>query len=88
MSASEHSLRVLQLYRSYLQHSRHWLVDRAAWRKEAVAIRAKFDANKHVYDRALATKLLEEGEVCYIFKRGKKNEGKSFRLILFSSINS
>eukprot|EP00042_Codosiga_hollandica_P024859 m.107086 g.107086 ORF g.107086 m.107086 type:complete len:112 (-) comp51692_c0_seq1:149-484(-) len=59
---SEHGLQVLRLYRNALLTARHWAVDRAVWRQEAVALRARFDAHKHEHDRARAALLLAQGE--------------------------
>lgn len=65
MAASQvisHSQRVTRLYRRALKNSLSWCIDRGVWRKEALIIRERFDANKHIHDRRLAVALVEKGE--------------------------
>jgi len=65
MTASlSHASRVLRLYRQALTHSRSWAIDRTAWRQQAVALRARFDAHASERNPLVAGKLLVEGEVC------------------------
>ena len=60
--AISHAQRVTRLYRKSLRNSLSWVIDRALWREEALRIRARFDANKHIQDRRLALRLVQEGE--------------------------
>ena len=64
-----HAQRVTRLYRQSLKHLLSWCIDRQTWRKEALQLRDRFDANKDVLDRRLATKLLEEGEEEFHLKK-------------------
>lgn len=57
-----HSQRVIRLYRNSLKHLLSWAIDRGVWREHAVAMRARFDANKDLMDLGKARKLLEDGE--------------------------
>lgn len=61
MQALTHAQKVTRLYRRALKHMLSWTVQREMWRKEACALRATFDGNKHV-DIVQGMKLLEEGE--------------------------
>ena len=61
-SELSHAQRVTRLYRRSLKHLLSWAIDRSVWRHEAVNLRARFDANKHVKDMKRATALLEAGE--------------------------
>ena len=60
--ALTHAQQVTRLYRKSLKHLLSWCIDRQAWRKEALDLRARFDANKDIYDMKKATTLLQLGE--------------------------
>ena len=60
--AISHAQRVIRLYRKSLKNSLSWCIDRVLWREEALRIRARFDANRHVQDRRQALRLVQEGE--------------------------
>lgn len=60
--AITHAQRVTRLYRKALKNTLSWCIDRATWREEALRIRERFDANKHVHDRRQAKALLQQGE--------------------------
>ncbi|EDO36579.1 predicted protein [Nematostella vectensis] len=62
MRGITHQQRVLRLYRNCLRHSLSWIVDRQAWRKEALMIRAQFEANKHETDRKRIAMIMEQAE--------------------------
>lgn len=65
MAASQaisHAQRVTRLYRHSLKNSLSWCIDRVMWREEALRIRARFDANRHIQDRRLAVSLVQQGE--------------------------
>ncbi|XP_047128764.1 NADH dehydrogenase [ubiquinone] 1 beta subcomplex subunit 9 isoform X2 [Hydra vulgaris] len=57
-----HKQRVLKLYRDSLKHLLSWTGSRLIWREQAVLLRERFDANKHLTDRSQIQKVLEEGE--------------------------
>ncbi len=57
-----HAQRVTRLYRRSLKHLLSWAIDRPLWREKALELRDRFDEVKDVQDRALALKLLEDGE--------------------------
>jgi len=59
--ALTHTQRVTRLYRQSLKHLLSWTIDRQAWRKQAVQLRAQFDFNKYA-DARKAAILLEMGE--------------------------
>ena len=60
--AITHAQRVTRLYRRALKNSLSWCIDRATWREEALKLRERFDANKHVWDRRKVQALVEAGE--------------------------
>ncbi|EDV24215.1 uncharacterized protein TRIADDRAFT_8831, partial [Trichoplax adhaerens] len=55
-----HAQRVTRLYRQCLRHSLSWIIERDKWRREAVCIRARFDANKNITNMTVANQLYEE----------------------------
>eukprot|EP00056_Hartaetosiga_gracilis_P021238 m.23328 g.23328 ORF g.23328 m.23328 type:complete len:99 (+) comp8964_c0_seq1:47-343(+) len=59
---STHTARVLRLYRHALKDSKSWCIDRAFWREEALALRARFEKNRNERNTIVAQKLLEQGE--------------------------
>lgn len=65
--ALTHAQQVTRLYRKSLKHLLSWCIDRQTWRKEALDLRAKFDANKDIRDVKQATALLQQGEE--VFRR-------------------
>ena len=58
--ALTHAQRVTRLYRLCLRHSLSWIVERDKWRREAMCIRARFDANKDIKNLTVANQLYEE----------------------------
>ena len=64
-----HAQRVTRLYRNSLKHLLSWCIDRRTWRMEAVQLRDRFDANKDIKDRRLATQILQEGEAEFELKK-------------------
>lgn len=65
MASSEvltHAQRVTRLYRKSLKHLLSWTIDRAAWRTQALQLRALYDANKNIKDMGKAAAILEEEE--------------------------
>ncbi|XP_003387932.1 PREDICTED: NADH dehydrogenase [ubiquinone] 1 beta subcomplex subunit 9-like [Amphimedon queenslandica] len=61
MAALTHTQNVTRLYRKSLKHLLSWAIDRRLWRRQALELRDRFDANKDV-DHSIALKLLQEGE--------------------------
>ena len=61
-SSIAHAQRVTRLYRKSLKNALSWCIDRATWRQEALAIRTRFEANKHVQDRRQIQTIVERGE--------------------------
>ncbi|CAG8827916.1 21570_t:CDS:2, partial [Racocetra persica] len=57
-----HKRYVSSLYRRALKTSLDWCVDREAWRRKAIEIRARFDANKNVNSIKHLRALLEDAE--------------------------
>lgn len=57
-----HKRCVTSLYRRALKTSLDWIIDREAWRRKAVEIRARFDANKNVRSIKHLRALLEDAE--------------------------
>ncbi|KAK9240784.1 hypothetical protein V1525DRAFT_393902 [Lipomyces kononenkoae] len=53
---------VASIYRRLLRLSLNWTVRRDIWRKQALEIRAKFDANKNITDAREIRDLIIEGE--------------------------
>ena len=60
--AISHAQRATRLYRRALKNTLSWYIDRALWREQALKLRARFDANKHLRDRRAIQALLEAGE--------------------------
>ena len=61
MAALTHTQNVTRLYRKSLKHLLSWAIDRRLWRRQALELRDRFDANKDV-DHSQALRLLQEGE--------------------------
>lgn len=57
-----HQQRVTRLYRNSLKHLLSWCIGREGWRNEALALRARFEANKNETDRKQITAIMEEAE--------------------------
>eukprot|EP00128_Syssomonas_multiformis_P011759 Colp12_sorted_trinity150504_noHs@16203 len=58
----EHTIRVTRLYRSSLKHLRSWAVNTDIWRREALKLRDRFDANKNVLDRRQLASIMQAAE--------------------------
>ncbi|KAK9480258.1 hypothetical protein V1514DRAFT_325901 [Lipomyces japonicus] len=61
-ASTEHLAQVSSIYRRSLRLSLNWAVRRDIWRREALAIRARFEANKNVTDPRQVTVLLQSAE--------------------------
>lgn len=59
--------RVRVLYRSMLHTSKSWYIDRKEWRKYALQLRDRFEANKHLKDPRDIAKVLAQGEVNHTY---------------------
>lgn len=57
-----HQQRVTRLYRNSLKHLLSWCIGREGWRNEALALRARFDANKDETDQRKLGAIMIEGE--------------------------
>ena len=62
LGRTNHSLRVMRLYRSGLKNLQNWTVHRDLFIDQAYILRARFDANKHVTTSAQIEKILLAGE--------------------------
>ena len=60
--ALSHAQKVTRLYRKSLKHLLSWKMDRRAWRRDALRLRATFDEYKGIKDVGQASALLEAGE--------------------------
>ncbi|KXJ10841.1 NADH dehydrogenase [ubiquinone] 1 beta subcomplex subunit 9 [Exaiptasia diaphana] len=58
-----HQQRVTRLYRNSLKHLLSWCIGREGWRKEALELRARFDANKEETDRKKIAAIMDQAEV-------------------------
>jgi len=57
-----HVQRVQRLYRQALKLVHHWAVDREVLSRQAILVRAQFEANRGVSNLAEAETLVEKGE--------------------------
>jgi len=59
---TKHTLAVMRLYRSALLSSRSWSVDTDIYIANRIALRERFDNNKHERNYVKAKKMLEDGQ--------------------------
>ncbi|RKP10805.1 hypothetical protein THASP1DRAFT_27400 [Thamnocephalis sphaerospora] len=62
MSQAAHVARVRSIYRRALQTSLDWCMTRETWRPEALRIRDRFEANRHVASLREAQQLCDAAE--------------------------
>lgn len=62
MRGITHQQRVTRLYRNSLKHLLSWCIGREGWRKEALELRARFDAHKDETDRRAINAIVDEAE--------------------------